>query len=90
MASKYVVTSPYCLYHDEEETQPVAPGEVKVRLGEHDRKNRWETSIPELDLNVAAIHKHENYSKENVYRYSHLISIANPAINRYFYATHDT
>ena len=69
MASKYVITSPYCLFHDEEETQPVAPGYIKVRLGEHDRKNRWETSIPELDLNVAAIHIHENYSKPNNYRY---------------------
>ena len=69
MASKYVVTAAHCLYHDNAGTQPVAPGEVKVRLGEHDRKNRWETSIPELDLNVAAIHIHENYSKPNNYRY---------------------
>ena len=69
MASKYVITSPYCLYHDEAETQPVAPGEVKVRLGEHNLQKSEETSIPELDLNVAAIHRHENYTKENTYRY---------------------
>ena len=40
-----------------------------MRLGEHDLKNRWETSIPELDLHVAAIHRHENYiHEENVFR----------------------
>ena len=39
-----------------------------MRLGEHDLKNTGETSIPELDLNVAAIHRHENYTnEENAY-----------------------
>ena len=70
MASKYVITAAHCLYHDNAGTQPVGPGEVKVRLGEHDRKNTGETSIPELDLNVAAIHRHKNYTKENTYRYT--------------------
>ena len=68
MASKYVITAAHCLYHDNAGTQPVAPGEVKVRLGEHDLQKSEETSIPELDLNVAAIHRHENYTKENDYR----------------------
>ena len=78
-----MVTAAHCLY--DYENAPLAPGDVKVigflyfktkepfykvRLGEHDLKKKGETSLPELDLNVTAIHRHENYTKENTYRYT--------------------
>ena len=34
---RYIVTAAHCLFFDPENTQPMAPGDVTVTLGEHDR-----------------------------------------------------
>ena len=35
--TRYIVTAAHCLFFDEAATQPMAPSDVKVTLGEHDR-----------------------------------------------------
>ena len=35
--TRYIVTAAHCLFFDEAAPQPMAPSNVKVTLGEHDR-----------------------------------------------------
>ena len=37
MITRYIVTAAHCLFFDTGNTQPMAPGDVTVTLGEHDR-----------------------------------------------------
>ena len=37
MNPRYVVTAAHCLFFDQAGTQPMAPSDVTVTLGEHDR-----------------------------------------------------
>ena len=37
LITRYIVTAAHCLFFDEAATQPMAPSDVKVTLGEHDR-----------------------------------------------------
>ena len=37
LMTRYIVTAAHCLYFDSANTQPMAPSDVKVTLGEHDR-----------------------------------------------------
>jgi len=62
VASKYIVTAAHCLFFDTENTQPMAPGDVTVTLGEHDRSTSGEGTIAEKTVSIANIFRHESYA----------------------------
>ena len=65
IGDQWVVTASHCLFKNQDGTDPLVASELSIVLGEHDKADTSESTIPRKAVQVSKIITHENYDAEN-------------------------